>query len=302
MTITPVEHTIPCVDLELIGRLFARFKGRYGNLWTSRANNDEEWLFIMEDWLEELSRFSVDQLRAVFKKTLSIYKEFPPTLGQMVDMCLKESGVPSVQEVIRLMVNRDFSHPLVKMVFDKIGSWTLSNGKEEEIQRKAKEYYTSALSQFHIETEQEWLKLADYKAKPKELPPPDKIPSNEERRGFKERMAEYQAKIDELKLSVQGKPYKEFDENKVSPGHKDFDEALYEEFKAYLLGIPDNEAMILPVNYLYQRSRLIGQRDQAEYLKKAGYVPPKDRPMDESPITSDRKGRPTKVYKTWMND
>ncbi|MDE1829556.1 MAG: hypothetical protein KGI25_04470 [Thaumarchaeota archaeon] len=256
----------------------------------------------MEDWLEELSRFSLDVLRAAFKKSMTEFVTAPPTLPQLVQLCIKESGVPNVQQVIRLMVNRDFSHPLVKMVYDKIGSWTLSNGKEEEIQRKAKEYYTESLSQFHVEPEREWLKLADYNAKPKELPPPDKIPSAEERRGFKERMAEYQKMADEAKEKLKDNRQKEFDYSKLKPGAREFDELLFSEYKAYLVGIPENMVLTLSVQDAYARMRFLAERDQAEYLKKAGYVPPNQRPHDESPKGSDRNGRPTKVYKTWMND
>lgn len=299
-TVIPLTHS---VDKALIARLFMRFKGRYGNLWSSRASNHDEWEFIMDDWFDELGKFSLEQVRSAVNKALSLYKEFPPTLGQLIDLCLKESGVPDVKEVVRLMVARDFSHPLVKMVYDKIGGWALTNGKEEDVQRKAKEAYNYALADFTQTPHECWEKLTAFNNQPKALPEPPKIPSTEERKGFKERMAEYQKKIDEAKLNVQGKTYKEFEPNAISPKHKDFDQAIYNEYREYLLSIPDTETMRLPTQYIYERMRFIGQKEQAETLKKAGYVPPKERPQDESPISSNkRNGGPTKVYKSWTND
>lgn len=297
-----VAHLTHYVDRELIARLFARFKGRYGNLWTCRASTDDEWVWVMDDWLEELSKFSLDQVRAAVNKTLSTFKEFPPTLGQLVDMCMKESGVPSVGELIRMMVARDFSHPLVYMVFEKIGSWALANGKEEDINRKVKEHYTECLANFHVEPQKAWAKLEVYQAKPKELPPPSKIPTAGESKAFRECMNRCQEILASKKIAGGGKTYKEFDANKIKPGNRDFDKAVFEEYRAYLMSIPETETMILPPVYLMERNRFLNARDQAEYFRKSGYVPDSERSPSESLKTSNKNSKPTKVYKTWMND
>lgn len=300
MTTAQVTQLTHCVDESLIARLFARFRGRYGNLWTSRATCDEDWEFIMEDWLIELSKFSIEQVRAAVNKTLTEFKEFPPTLGQLVDLCMKESGVPSQQEVIRLMVARDFSHPLVKMVYDKIGSWTLTNGKSEEIERKVKEHYSESRSSFYMEPQKAWAQLESFNAKPKELPPPDKIPSPAESKAFKECMAKCQEMLKSKTNLAGGKTYKHFDDNKIKEGHKEFDQKVYDEWRAYLLSIPEKDTMILPVQYIYARSRFIGQRDQKAYLEKAGYVPESQRAPHEQPRTGN--GKPTRMYKNWHGD
>ncbi|HYD89895.1 MAG TPA: hypothetical protein VEA37_00215 [Flavobacterium sp.] len=296
-TVTKLTH---CVDKAIIARLFARFKSRYGHLWSSRAANDEEWEFVMDDWLQELSKFTLEQVRAAVIKALTTFKEFPPTLGQLVDLCLKENGTPSLHDVIRLMVARDFSHPLVKMVYDKIGSWTLKNGKEEEINRKAKEHYTECLAQFQIKPEQAWMALEHYNEKPKELAPPPKMPSPEERKGFKERMTEFQKKLDDEKLNCKGKTYKEFDAKAVNPYSHDFKPEVYEEFKQYLLSIPDDQTMILPVEYIYQRMQFIGKMEQKEYLLKAGYNP--SAKFHTSEPQRNGKSGPKPIYKAWAGD
>ena len=297
-----VIHMIHCVDKEFINRLFNKFAIRYRKLWTTSLGEDGDWALCADDWLDELSKFSLNQVRAAVNKALTIYRNFPPNLGQLIDLCLAESGVPEIHQIINLMVRREFNHPLVKMVYDKIGSWTLSNGKEIDIQNKSKAVYSECLAEFTINPQACWKQLEAYNSKPKELPAPEKIPNQSERKGFKERMAEYYQKLEELKVNVEGKTYKEFDERKLKKGGRDFDPAVFNEYRNYLLSIPDTEIMILPPSYLCDRMKLIGIKEQPEMLKKQGYVPTKDRDESNLHKESYRKGCYKKSYKTWVND
>jgi len=299
MTTSQVIQLTHCVDLALIARMFARFRGRYGNLWTSRANCDEDWEFIMEDWLHELSKFTIEQVRSAVNKTLSEYVSYPPTLGQLVELCMKESGVPETHDVMRLMTARDFSHPLVKMIYDKIGSWMLTNGKTEDIERKVKEHYQGARSEFYVNPEKSWSMLEAFNAKPKELPQPDKIATPQEYKSFKERLAEYQQKLQDQMLNCPAETYREFDEQAINPHGKKFDQKVYDEYRRYLLSIPEEKTHILPVKYIYARGRFINQREQPEFLRKAGYNPNSQGEDNSSPRPS--KG-PNMAYKSWVSD
>lgn len=292
-TVIPLTHY---VDKSLIARMFVKFKWRYGPLWTQRASCDEDWESIIDEWFDELACFTPEQVRSAIKKTITTNPEYPPTLGQLVNLCIKESGMPHVDDVIQLMISRVFSHPLVKMVYDKIGSWTLTTGKEEDIARKAKEYYTACLAEFQAKPQVYWASLESFNAKPKELPPPDKILTPEERISFRERMSEYQKKLEEAKVDCAGMTYKEFDASKVLVGGRDFDQRIYDEYRAYLISIPETQTMILPVKYIYARSRFLSMIDQPEHLRKAGYNPNPKSDYSEPP----RRNRPTQAYKSWV--
>ena len=295
-----VTHLTRSVDKILIAKLFAKFRSRYGQLWTSRARVDEDWEFIIEDWLEELSAFSFDQLRLAVKNTFSIYKEYPPTLSQLVDQCLKASGVPDIVTVSRMIANKDFSHPLVKAVYDQIGSWKCANGTEKEINAQVKSHYDHALIEFNTNPEAGWTKLTAFKEeRAKALPPPDKIPSPEERKSFKERLADYQKAIDDAKLNCQGEPYREFDAKAINPKSKSFDKKIFDEYKDYLLGIPENKTMILPIAYMYDRTRFINLIEQHEFLREKGYNPTPQGNAFEAP---KRNNGPTRIYKNFMAD
>ncbi|QHJ76061.1 MAG: hypothetical protein [Bacteriophage sp.] len=287
-------------ERENIVKLFSRFASKYGTLWTGRLGANPDWDACIDDWFNDLRQYDYKTLVLAAKSALTIFTDFPPTFGQFEDLCKKHSGFLQRDEAIKMMIARDFSHPIVKMMYDKIGSWTLTNGKETEIQAKAKEYYQEAESEFCLFPEKAWAQLESFNAKPKELPPPDKIPTLQEMKSFKERLAEYQQKLEEAKLSCGGTPYKEFDENKIKLGGRDFDQVVYNEYRDYLMSIPEEKTMILPVKYLYERNRFLNMKNQKEILEKAGYVPESQRTPQEQMRTGN--GKPTKIYKNWQGD
>src|SRR5436190_23589733 len=104
-----VQYLNNFVDRNLVQKLFVRFSVKYGNLWTSRLGEHGDWKACEDDWLQELSVFTVKVLVNAVKKALIIHKDFPPTQGQLIDLCLKESGVPPIDEIVNLMISRDFT-------------------------------------------------------------------------------------------------------------------------------------------------------------------------------------------------
>ena len=257
-------------ERENIVNLFAKFANKYGTPWTNRLGANPNWDECIDDWRNDLSQYDYKTLVLATKETFNKFPNFPPTFGQFENLCKKYSGFLQPHDAIRMMMARDFSHPIVKMMYDIIGSWTLSNGKEDDILEKSKDAYKDAESEFMLYPEKCWAQLEVFNAKPKELPPPPKIPTVEERKSFRERLAEYQQKIEDAKLECKGLPYKEFDENKIRPGARDFDQAVYNEFREYLISIPETKVMILPVNYMYQRRKFLNMIEQQSLLKELG--------------------------------
>lgn len=296
-TVTSLQTTC---SRENIVRLFTRFANKYGTLWTNRLGANPDWEACIDDWFEDLKHFDYKTLVLAAKSALATFSDFPPTFGQFEDLCKKHSGFLQREDAIKMLIARDFSHPIVKIMYDKIGSWTLTNGKETEVQAKAKDAYREAESEFTLFPEKCWAQLESFNAKPKELPPP-KIPTNQEMKSFKERLAEYQQKLEEAKIACGGIPYKQFEENKIKRSHKEFDQKVFDEWRNYLLSIPEHQTMILPATYLYERNRFIGMQKREEELRRVGYVPENQRVHKEEPQRSNA-GRPTKMYKNWNHD
>lgn len=296
-TVTSLQTTC---SRENIVRLFTRFANKYGTLWTNRLGASPDWEACIDDWFEDLKHFEYKTLVLAAKSALATFSDFPPTFGQFEDLCKKHSGFLQRDDAIKMLIARDFSHPIVKIMYDKIGSWTLTNGKETEVQAKAKDAYREAESEFTLFPDKCWAQLESFNAKPKELPAPPKIPTTSESKSFKECMAKCQEILRDKKIAGGGKTYKHFDENKIKQGHKDFDQAIFNEYRDYLMGIPETETMILPPAYLMQRNKFLNMRDQKEWLLKQGYVPENQRAPSEQPRTGN--GKPTRVYKNWQGD
>lgn len=295
-TVTYMTHS---VDRPLIAKLFAKFANKYGKLWTGRLGDNGDWDYCLDDWHQELQGFTLEQLRAAVNKALSIYKEFPPTQGQLIELCVKESGVPDVREVIRMMVNREFNHPLVKMVYEKIGSWTLANGKEAEIQNKVKQAYDGCMAEFVFNPQVCWEKLTVFHYQPKLEAPTSKIPSKEERIGFAERMKQYTDIARESLLKLKDQKHPEFPDNVMQTKHRDFDYKVYQEYKNYLLTVPERLVLSLPVRYAHDRVKFLYEVEVNNHLKKSGYDPSARSSPTEPPKGSNK---PTKLYKNWTND
>ncbi len=101
------------------------------------------------------------------------------------------------------------------------------------------------------------------------------------------------------KIAVGGKTYKQFDDNKIKKGHKEFDQAVFDEYRDYLMSIPETETMILPPVYLMERNKFLNMRDQSEWLRKQGYIPPNEREVNEQPRSGNNKT--TRMYKNWSD-
>ncbi len=282
--------------------MFERLKSRYGHIFTSIAKNEDEWEFIIEDWLEELQTFTVNDLRKAFAEAVSVHIDFPPTLPNLVQLCIKASGIPSEEEIINLLVRREFNHPIVKMIYEKIGSWALKNGKSEEIKSKVKSNYASCLYEFMNNKDLLWISLKESNDQQKALghrQEAQKPQSTEPHKSLKERLSEYQQKIAEMKLNCEGETYREFDAEAISRTHKKFDRKTYNEYRDYLLSIPEEKTLILPVSYIYDRSRFISLKEQPEYLRSVGFNPT---PKGFEKTSQKRSNGPQRAYKQWNDD
>jgi hypothetical protein len=296
-TVTQINHY---VDKQQIARMFMEFKGRYFHAWTSIAKTDQDIEFFINLWFQELRNFTIGQLYRAKTEAFLIYENFPPKLGELVSLCLKASGMPDVSEVIRMMIDKRLDHPISKMIYDKIGSWKLSNGTEKEIREQASIAYQQAVIDFTSDQPGHWKRLESFnEEKLRQLPSPDKIPTPGESKAFRDCMDKCR-EILGVKLSSADKPaQREFDEEKISPTNRSFDQKYYNEFRDYLLSIREEDTYILQPKYAYRRMKLIAAKGQPEFLRKAGYNPNPQGTDKTPPIGS---GGPRRAYTNYGGD
>lgn len=294
-----VIHMTHSVDRDLVKRLFKKFGLRYGSLWTARLGERGDWNACEGEWFSELVKFDIDCVRAAVNLALSQYLSFPPTLGQLVHLCMQHSGVPDQSEVIRAMVARDFNHPLVKALYDKVGSWELKHGTRESIDRIVREHYPQCLAAFQAQPQQAWAALADYtQSKAQSLPPPERKQEHKPHKPLAQRLEELRAEIEERKKTNDFPETRVFDEKKLNPLSKSFDRFEFDEYRRYLLSVSDSDILGLPPSYVYDRAKFLSLREQPELLRRAGYR----QASEEEEVASKRKYEPSRPYKQWNQD
>ena len=291
-SVTPL---ITSVDAELIKKLFRKFSAVYGNLWNNRCSMVAEWQDCVDVWLDGLYGFDIFVLRKAVSQAFIAHKDFPPTLGQLVDLCLARDGVPSENSLIDLMVRKDFNHPLVKIIYEKIGSWALSHEKPDEINRKVCAVYSESLASYRENPSQAWKKLEEFKGLPAPSLIPSKIPSSAEISSCRERLKKYQEMADSQKANQEVKSHPVWEKGKITHGSRSFDEAYFNERKRYLLSVDEAVAGTLRHEDWYDRARYL--RELEGYRNVQEHSAARQR-SDENVSPRSPNGH-RKAYKNW---
>jgi hypothetical protein len=250
---------------------------------------------------------TVEQIQHGLNKCYLMTKPYVPNPGEFVEWCkpsAEDLGLPDVHKAFEICVflnqaysNNNHNHiatnTVLKHVIKQIGASKLRTLSEKEGYKLFGHYYTVACREYVEGIIQDILPAIEQKKEP----PADNSPRD--RRGFKERMAEYQQRLDEAKLNCAGKTYKEFDEKAITPGGMMFDQQIYDEFKAYLLSIPEEMTVILPPRYAYRRSRFVSTIEQPELMRKAGYNP---NPQGKEEVQRSGQNKPFRPYKNYQDD
>jgi hypothetical protein len=252
--------------------LYLRFCAIYGDKFV-KAYHDDDFKSV---WATEWSTGLVGIDTVFIKDALDYCKKnlsWPPSIAEFRSACEHSSGIPELDKVIDLAIRREFKHPVVLIAYEIVGSWALKNDKEVELKNKFKTAYTEAINKFRENGQKTWDELEQFNLKKKlELEAPSKIPSQQEKIGFKERLAEYQRLAEESKVTLKNMPVPEFDSKKTNKGGEQYDE-----YNKYLLSVPENLILGLPPVYAYDRKLLLNKRDTARHLIESGYVFSKNR-------------------------
>lgn len=116
------------------------FQATYLKKWTDNFTSVEIGEIAILQWQKGLAGIDNQSIeRGVDYCALNL--EWPPSIAEFISICEKQNGMPSWEEVIQLAIRRDFAHPIVKAVYDKVGSWNFSNNTERDLRDKVKVAY-----------------------------------------------------------------------------------------------------------------------------------------------------------------
>lgn len=285
--------SLTLVNIEVIERMFKKFSSRYGTSWSARHSSESEWSYTKKDWLSALQKFPLAILYDAVKDYFSQSQIYPPTLMQLEHLCWMKSGMPSVGDVISKISSHQFDHPMVRKIYNSIGSWNVGHFKKDELEKAVKEKYGSLSSQYMSnpkcfdDEEIKDVKQIDYK------------PTEKEITKFKGNWKNWREEAARIKQSATA-PHPVWEKSKITLRHDDFDQSAFDERKKYLMGLDEKEAMTLDSADWYDRSVFFREIEAKKHLDKVRNSSGFDKSHDQS-SNKYRSTASKHVYKDWIN-
>lgn len=265
------------VTMDLVSKLFEKFKMHYGSSWKASFDSVEDVPRTMKYWYDQLAQFTREVLIKAVKHALIEHTEFPPKIGQIVDLCWHYEGIPCLTEVLQDCIRRELKHPITFEVYKAIGSWALRNASERDLNTIALPKYHSAVASFKTNPGALWdvfnSRAIEHQAEevlPKQI-------TSDEKHTLREILSKSKVEAAEVKNS--GAALRVWDRFQIMRGHKDFNKAAYDERSKYLLALSEKEASTLDPYDWFDRSRYRAEDNATEHLRKVGYTV--DRPTKE---------------------
>lgn len=125
-----------------------RFEGIYGLAWTSRHSNGTAWKIAKDEWGNALSGIDPAIIRLALTELRDSGEQFPPTLPKFLNICRDRSGIPDQETTYQLAIRKEFNHPIIRLCFNKIGSWELSRGLDKDLRKIFPKVYKEAVNEF----------------------------------------------------------------------------------------------------------------------------------------------------------
>lgn len=134
---------------DIVKIIYARFTIIWGERHTARFIDEKYIQIWIADWCDGLNGIDVLTIKNAIDQC-KINLEWPPTLAEFLKICEQSLNIPGPEECIKLAIRREFNHPMVKLIFDKIGSWDLSHSNERDLLIRAKKYHKEELENIRL--------------------------------------------------------------------------------------------------------------------------------------------------------
>jgi hypothetical protein len=122
----------------------------------------DEAEIVIKEWSSGLAGIDGAQIKAALDHC-RMHLEWPPSIAEFRRLCFMAGGLPSPFELMQKAIRREFDHPLTKMVFDKIGSWSFRNDTEKALTAKIDSYYKYCMAEFSADPQYCWKVFNEWK-------------------------------------------------------------------------------------------------------------------------------------------
>ncbi len=274
--------------------LYLRFSVIYGEKFVKPYHDDDFKSLWYSEWCSGLAGIDVLLIKGCLEHC-KVNIQWPPSIAEFRQLCEQSSGVPSASEAFTMAIRKDFSHPIVALAYDKVGSWAMKNDKESVLTGKFQHAYTESLNEYRKNSNDTWIKLEQFNQRQALPEPPSKIPSPQEIIGWRERFQKYNdmAKADKAKLEVKDHP--QWDKGQITKGARNFNEIVYNERKRYLLGVDEITAGTLAREDWYDRTRYMREIEADSKVKECSASNPQQK--EKMPPRGYNQAR--KASKSW---
>lgn len=308
---------------KVLNGLFIRFENIFPGFWVP-IKSQEHLNGIKDEWFEAFKThklFDIDLLKKGLRKARESDDQYLPKPIKFIKWCTEDSaqdiGLPDLHHAFQICgkINElygTYNHPhiptntVLKHVIKQIGSTALRKMTEKDGYKVFGHYYVVACRDYSKGIIQDIPIAIEENKEPRSV---DRVKSDASRLkcmqdlkalGLNITLAEDKEKEKKTEVSeCVETTYKKFDENKIKKGHREFNPQVYNEYREYLLSIPETQTLTLPITYIYDRRRFLNAIEQPSFLRDLGYVPKSTLYEKTSPRGSDGHSR---GYKHWNED
>jgi hypothetical protein len=133
------------ITIEVIQMLYLRFCDIFGEKFKNGRSLEET-----NRWYQEWHEGLIDINPKNLKDAISYCRnelEWSPSIAKFRKICQQIEGIPSPEECMQAAIRRDFYHPLIQKIFDKVTSWNMGRDSESDLLKKFKTYHEEILTE-----------------------------------------------------------------------------------------------------------------------------------------------------------
>lgn len=137
------------LTLDIIKVLFLRFTSIFGDRFKKNHESPEMFDMWCQDWFDGLAGILPEHIKQALEHC-KLNLEWAPSIAEFRGICEKYSGLPSVNEAIALAIRGDFTHPIVKRIYDQVGSWNMKNMTEKDLLKRFSVVYKEEVAHLRM--------------------------------------------------------------------------------------------------------------------------------------------------------
>ena len=133
------------LTIEHIRHLYLSFAVIFGDKFTKNYTNDYFVDLWCSNWHEGLAGITPGIVKEAIKHC-RMKLDWPPSLAEFRRHCEQANGMPTPEEVMNAAIRGDFHHPMIKAIYDKIGSWDMRHDKKDVLLKKFNDFYPDVIN------------------------------------------------------------------------------------------------------------------------------------------------------------